>query len=228
MPVSQAVLLSLSVALILSAAAYLVAKFYMDRGGSVGEAVGMGNKRTYMAIELGDSLIDVLTLILAEAEGDLEFEGDKERWVYKSLLIPTIASVGSFVLELVYLVVLKRLGCRFKKSTESKVLAALVCFHLGFEDIYQAMMYVFVALSQAQDRSIVLVVSALVMHLLVAILKIVSISMDVLKAMCCPSREGSPLRTAGDHRHPPRQSINGITLGRSSTLESEIHFTMRE
>ena len=106
----------------------------MDDHPSGQEAVS-----TFLMLEFLDVGLDITTLVLTSASGDLEFANDHGGLVQAVLSWSVGFSVLMFCGELIG-----------RKTLLDKVIL-LTCVHLIFEDLFQALVYTWAAATQAQE-----------------------------------------------------------------------------
>lgn len=91
--------------------------------------------------------MDVATLILTWAENNLSFMNDEAGMVSIFLVGSTAGSLFLFLLELAVGCMLKRVPLDL--NTRWVLHLGLTCVHLGFEDMFQVMVYFFVMTSHS-------------------------------------------------------------------------------
>ncbi len=96
--------------------------------------------REFFMIETSDAFFDVISLALTSAEGDLTFCNDPDGLVQTALLVSVVLSVLMVCVE-----------GGFYRSDHSRVkdfLVHLYFVHMIFEDLFQAFVYTWVAMTQ--------------------------------------------------------------------------------
>eukprot|EP00812_Abedinium_dasypus_P012231 NODE_575_length_1468_cov_227.922859.p1 GENE.NODE_575_length_1468_cov_227.922859~~NODE_575_length_1468_cov_227.922859.p1 ORF type:complete len:450 (+),score=122.67 NODE_575_length_1468_cov_227.922859:3-1352(+) len=135
-------------------------------------------------VEFIDCIMDVLSLVFCWASSELEFTNDPSNIVLIALLASTALSCTLFFVELITL--------RCCKHVFLKVVLELKCLHLMAEDMFQLLLYVFIAVGHMHVSGrlgMVAVSVAVVQASVLLVVKLVEVTSGAKR--CCGAVAGN-------------------------------------